>query len=84
MTVERETVERATVDIRLRSHVGLHLDHGATVLAADPGGGRGYDPAELGPGNESRRAAPSCVMRCSTTLFLHAAPRRCVALNGQT
>jgi polygalacturonase len=41
----------ASYSIRLRSHVGLHLDHGATLLAADTSEGRGYDPAEAGPGN---------------------------------
>jgi hypothetical protein len=41
----------ASHSIRLRSHVGLHLDQGAVLLAAAPGGGRGYDPAEQGPGN---------------------------------
>lgn len=41
----------ASHSIRLRSHVGLHLDQGAVLLAADTGGGRGYDPAEPGAGN---------------------------------
>jgi polygalacturonase len=41
----------ASHSIRLRSHVGLYLDHGATLLAADTGKGRGFDPAEPGPGN---------------------------------
>ncbi len=41
----------ASHSIRLRSHVGLFLEHGATLLAADTGAGRGYDPAEPGPGN---------------------------------
>jgi polygalacturonase len=41
----------ASHSIRLRSHVGLSLDHGAVLLAADTGAGRGYDPAEAGPGN---------------------------------
>jgi hypothetical protein len=41
----------ASHSIRLKSHVGLHLDQGAVLLAADTGGGRGYDPAEAGPGN---------------------------------
>ncbi|MEO8563057.1 MAG: glycosyl hydrolase family 28 protein [bacterium] len=41
----------ASHSIRLRSHVGLHLDQGAVLLAADTGGGRGFDPAEAGPGN---------------------------------
>jgi polygalacturonase len=39
----------ACYTIRLKSHVGLHLEHGATILAADvPNGGTttgGYDPA---------------------------------------
>jgi polygalacturonase len=41
----------ASHSVRLRSHVGLYLDQGATLLAADTGSGRGYDPAEPGPGN---------------------------------
>ena len=41
----------ASYSIRLRSHVGLHLDHGAVLLAADTSTGRGYDPAEAGAGN---------------------------------
>ena len=41
----------ASYSIRLRSHVGLYLDHGAVLLAADTAAGRGYDPAEPGPGN---------------------------------
>ncbi len=41
----------ASHSIRLKSHVGLYLDQGAVLLAADTGGGRGYDPAEAGPGN---------------------------------
>jgi polygalacturonase len=41
----------ASHSLRLRSHVGLYLDQGAVLLAADTGGGRGYDPAEPGPGN---------------------------------
>src|SRR5688500_17370326 len=41
----------ASHSIRLKSHVGLYLDQGAVLLAAETGGGRGYDPAELGPGN---------------------------------
>jgi len=33
--------------IRLKSHVGLYLDHGAVILAASPGDHEGgYDPAE--------------------------------------
>jgi polygalacturonase len=41
----------ASHSIRLKSHVGLFLDQGAVLLAADTGAGRGYDPAEAGPGN---------------------------------
>src|SRR5262252_2877856 len=41
----------ASYSIRLRSHVGLHLDHGATLLAADTSEHQGYDPAEAGAGN---------------------------------
>ena len=41
----------ASHSIRLKSHVGLHLERGAVLLAADTGGGRGYDAAERGPGN---------------------------------
>jgi polygalacturonase len=41
----------ASHSIRLKSHVGLVLDQGAVLLAADTGAGRGYDPAEAGPGN---------------------------------
>jgi polygalacturonase len=37
--------------IRLRSHVGLYLEHGATLLAADTSRGK-YDAPEPGPGNE--------------------------------
>jgi polygalacturonase len=36
--------------IRLRSHVGLYLEHGATLLAADTSRGK-YDAPEPGPGN---------------------------------
>jgi polygalacturonase len=50
-TVHLSAGTYASHSIRLRSHVGLHLDHGAVLLAADTGGGRGYDPAEAGPGN---------------------------------
>lgn len=36
--------------IRLKSHVALYLDHGATLLAADPAEGRGrYDAPEPNP-----------------------------------
>ncbi|HEV7993453.1 MAG TPA: glycosyl hydrolase family 28 protein [Gemmatimonadaceae bacterium] len=41
----------ASHSIQLKSHIGLHLDQGAVLLAADTGGGRGYDPAEPGAGN---------------------------------
>lgn len=36
----------ASYSIHLASHVGLYLDHGATLLAAAPANGQGYDPAE--------------------------------------
>ncbi len=45
----------ASYSIHLKSHVGLYLDHGATLLAADPppeGQPGGYDPPEP---NESNR-----------------------------
>lgn len=38
--------------IRLKSNITLYLDHGATILAADPpaeGASGGYDPPEPGP-----------------------------------
>jgi polygalacturonase len=35
--------------IHLKSNVALYLDHGATVLAAEPSGENGYDPAEPNP-----------------------------------
>jgi polygalacturonase len=41
----------ASYSIRLRSHVELRLETGAVLLAADTANGRGYDPAEPGPGN---------------------------------
>ena len=41
----------ASYSIRLKSHVGLHLERGATILAADTANGRGYDAAEPGAGN---------------------------------
>src|SRR5690349_17687804 len=41
----------ASYSIRLRSNVELYLAHNATLLAAKPAGGRGYDPAEPGAGN---------------------------------
>jgi hypothetical protein len=41
----------AAYSIRLRSHVALYLDQNATILAAKPADGRGYDPAEPGAGN---------------------------------
>ena len=38
--------------IRLKSHVGLYLEAGSTILGATPpAGGPGYDPPEPGPGN---------------------------------
>ncbi|MEO8624662.1 MAG: glycosyl hydrolase family 28-related protein, partial [bacterium] len=50
-TVQFPAGTYASHSIRLRSHVGLHLDQGATILAADTSTGRGYDPAEPGPSN---------------------------------
>ncbi|UZF74542.1 glycoside hydrolase family 28 protein [Amycolatopsis mediterranei] len=41
----------ASYSIRLRSRVALYFDQNATLLAAKPAGGRGYDPAEPGAGN---------------------------------
>lgn len=41
----------ASYSIRLRSNVELYLAHNATLLAAKPAGGKGYDPAEPGAGN---------------------------------
>ena len=41
----------ASYSIRLRSHVELRLEAGSVLLAADTTNGRGYDPAEPGPGN---------------------------------
>jgi polygalacturonase len=41
----------ASFSIRLKSNVALYLSANATILAAAPAGGRGYDPAEPGAGN---------------------------------
>jgi polygalacturonase len=41
----------ASYSIHLKSHVGLYLDHGSTLLAADTVPGQGYDVPEPGPGN---------------------------------
>lgn len=41
----------ATYSIRLRSNVMLHLDAGATLLAATPAGGAGFDDPGEGAGN---------------------------------
>jgi polygalacturonase len=41
----------ASYSIRLKSKVALYLDQSATILAAKPVDGRGYDPAEPGAGN---------------------------------
>jgi polygalacturonase len=38
--------------IRLQSNVGVYLAQGATLLAATPTGGQGYDLAESGTGND--------------------------------
>jgi polygalacturonase len=36
----------ASFSIRLKSNISLYLDHGATLLAAEPTETQGYDPAE--------------------------------------
>jgi polygalacturonase len=36
----------ASFSIRLKSNIALYLDHGATLLAAEPNGTEGYDRAE--------------------------------------
>ena len=41
----------ASYSIRLKSNVGLYLGQNATILAAAPAGGKGYDLAEPGAGN---------------------------------
>ncbi|KAB2340653.1 glycoside hydrolase family 28 protein [Actinomadura rudentiformis] len=41
----------ACYSIRLKSNVALYLAQGATLLAAKPVDGKGYDPAEPGAGN---------------------------------
>ena len=41
----------ASYSIRLKSNVGLYFAEGATLLAATPANGRGYDEAEPGAGN---------------------------------
>jgi polygalacturonase len=41
----------ASYSVRLKSHVALYLAQHATLLAAKPANGRGYDPAEPGAGN---------------------------------
>lgn len=41
----------ACYSIRLKSDVALYLAQGATLLAATPTGGKGYDPAEPGADN---------------------------------
>ncbi len=42
----------ASYSVRLRSHVTLRLDSGATLLAAEPRGGHGFDDPGEGAGNE--------------------------------
>ncbi|MFC7620983.1 glycoside hydrolase family 28 protein [Microlunatus sp. GCM10028923] len=49
----------ACYSIRLRSKVALHLAPGATLLAAQPVDGRGYDPPEPGVGNDFQDFAHS-------------------------
>ncbi|GLY40555.1 exo-poly-alpha-D-galacturonosidase [Amycolatopsis sp. NBRC 101858] len=41
----------ASYSIHLKSNVALYLGANATILAAAPAGGKGYDPAEPGAGN---------------------------------
>ncbi|MEV4052334.1 glycoside hydrolase family 28 protein [Amycolatopsis sp. NPDC049688] len=41
----------ASYSIHLKSNIALYLGANATILAAAPAGGRGYDPAEPGAGN---------------------------------
>jgi polygalacturonase len=41
----------ACYSIRLKSNIALYLAQGATLLAAAPADGKGYDPAEPGAGN---------------------------------
>lgn len=41
----------ASYSVRLKSNVTLHLDQGATLLAAAPRGGKGFDPPGDGAGN---------------------------------
>jgi polygalacturonase len=41
----------ASYSIRLKSNIGLYFAENATLLAAAPAGGKGYDPAEPGAGN---------------------------------
>lgn len=41
----------ASYSIHLKSNIALYLGAGATILAAAPAGGQGYDPAEPGAGN---------------------------------
>src|SRR5581483_10908421 len=47
-TVEFPAGNYLSFSIRLKSHVALHLESGATIIAADTpeGGANGYDPAE--------------------------------------
>lgn len=41
----------ASYSIRLASNIALYLAQNATILAATPANGKGYDPAEPGAGN---------------------------------
>lgn len=54
-TVFFSTGVYSSFSIHLKSNVGLYLEHGATLLAANPAerpDAPGYDAAEPGPGNE--------------------------------
>jgi polygalacturonase len=48
-TVRFPAGEYLSVSIRLKSHVGLLLDHGATIVAAAPAPGVSYDAPEPNP-----------------------------------
>ncbi len=48
-TVRFPAGDYVSVSIRLKSHVGLFLDHGATIVAAAPAAGVAYDAPEPNP-----------------------------------
>ncbi len=45
----------ACYSIRLKSNIALYLDHGVTILAAEPTGNAGYDPAEPNPWGDEHK-----------------------------